>query len=771
MVRPRSACSSRPTATMASAVPPIAAHAIAHQPTMMPNTCTAVTSSAVPTAARPMTGDRLPPLLQRLGLLAERPRCRAGPRRTARRPADPRTAGCAARREPTGCPGSAPAEGPVAAGAAAGGRTTRCRLGVENAGGREVAAAAGRPENVVEPPKPVGPVRAATRPRCCRGCPRRRASRTGWSRRPPAVAARRRGLLRRLVLRAMLQPHGPPHQRRTGGPGRGSRGRCGSRAPSWPVGHSFAAQRLAGVVHPLLPVAARAERAAALLAGDMEGDERDDGERPERQTPGQRRRDADDHQQRQPDGQDRRDRRTTAADQRFARRHVVAVRRQQQPEQAVGQHTDAAEDGECDEADPEQDRVDAQVAAKAAGDAGDLRVGAGAAGSPRPPVVPGAGGAIRLMPRFRSCHHSARIGVRRPSGTTLISPNQGAPRFARRANRWDYREVIEIRRKPARGTGRRSAAVGLRSRLCRRRPTKSTSSSGSRRYRRPPRPGPASRRPPAATPGSLRDPAGPSPARPQARHPGPRASTAPSPNSRCSGRSTSRRAADRPPAVDRPTTSRRTPAGPRRQPVHRAGATRAAGPQRPAHSAAQPGPRRPDHRWRQRRDRRPSPGAGDLGPAGVLPARPAVRGRCRRLTRCSGSASRRPRRPGAPPEPSRTERRQAIGIAALGAALAVVGAAFGFGTSIGWIIGPLGLAAVGGAFIWREADDARRQKLAPVRRRGGRRRQRRALAGDRRRDAGGRRARRVRARPVRLLRDRRGAAGRGADPDRRRRSS
>ena len=62
------------------------------------------------------------------------------------------------------------------------------------------------------------------------------------------------------------------------------------------------------------------------------------------------------------------------------------------------------------------------------------------------------------------------------------------------------------------------------------------------------------------------------------------------------------------------------------------------------------------------------------------------------------------------PQPSGTERRQAIGIAALGAALAVVGAAFGFGTSIGWIIGPLGLAAVGGAFIWREADDARRQK-------------------------------------------------------------
>ena len=56
------------------------------------------------------------------------------------------------------------------------------------------------------------------------------------------------------------------------------------------------------------------------------------------------------------------------------------------------------------------------------------------------------------------------------------------------------------------------------------------------------------------------------------------------------------------------------------------------------------------------------------------------------------------------------ERRQALGIAALGAALAVVGLAIGFGTTFGWIIGPLGLAAVGGGFIWREADDARRQR-------------------------------------------------------------
>src|SRR4029079_2468060 len=62
-------------------------------------------------------------------------------------------------------------------------------------------------------------------------------------------------------------------------------------------GPLVAAQRLTGGVHPLLPVAARTERAAALLAGDVEHDERDDRDRPERQTPGQRRGDAAHHQQ------------------------------------------------------------------------------------------------------------------------------------------------------------------------------------------------------------------------------------------------------------------------------------------------------------------------------------------------------------------------------------------------------------------------------------------------------------------------------------------
>ena len=56
------------------------------------------------------------------------------------------------------------------------------------------------------------------------------------------------------------------------------------------------------------------------------------------------------------------------------------------------------------------------------------------------------------------------------------------------------------------------------------------------------------------------------------------------------------------------------------------------------------------------------------------------------------------------------ERRQAVGIAALGVALMIGATALGFGKVLGWVLGPLGLAALGGAFIWREADDARRAR-------------------------------------------------------------
>ena len=59
---------------------------------------------------------------------------------------------------------------------------------------------------------------------------------------------------------------------------------------------------------------------------------------------------------------------------------------------------------------------------------------------------------------------------------------------------------------------------------------------------------------------------------------------------------------------------------------------------------------------------------------------------------------------------SAVERRQAIGIAALGLAVMIAATALGVGRVLGWVLGPLGLAVLGGAFIWREADDARRAR-------------------------------------------------------------
>lgn len=65
---------------------------------------------------------------------------------------------------------------------------------------------------------------------------------------------------------------------------------------------------------------------------------------------------------------------------------------------------------------------------------------------------------------------------------------------------------------------------------------------------------------------------------------------------------------------------------------------------------------------------------------------------------------------GQPDAARRAERRQALGIAAVGAALFLAAVGLGLEHLLGWVLGPLGLAAVGGAFIWREADDARRQR-------------------------------------------------------------
>ncbi len=60
--------------------------------------------------------------------------------------------------------------------------------------------------------------------------------------------------------------------------------------------------------------------------------------------------------------------------------------------------------------------------------------------------------------------------------------------------------------------------------------------------------------------------------------------------------------------------------------------------------------------------------------------------------------------------PSPIERRQAYGVAAVGVALLIVATALGFGEVLTWVLGPLGLAAIGAAFIWREADEGRRAR-------------------------------------------------------------
>ncbi|MBV9921436.1 MAG: PspC domain-containing protein [Pseudonocardia sp.] len=58
---------------------------------------------------------------------------------------------------------------------------------------------------------------------------------------------------------------------------------------------------------------------------------------------------------------------------------------------------------------------------------------------------------------------------------------------------------------------------------------------------------------------------------------------------------------------------------------------------------------------------------------------------------------------------SRTERQQAVGLAALGIAAGIAGSAAG-NSFIGWIVGPLGVAAIGAAVVWREADQTQRRR-------------------------------------------------------------
>jgi len=64
----------------------------------------------------------------------------------------------------------------------------------------------------------------------------------------------------------------------------------------------------------------------------------------------------------------------------------------------------------------------------------------------------------------------------------------------------------------------------------------------------------------------------------------------------------------------------------------------------------------------------------------------------------------------APIETSPRERQQALGLAAVGAGLAIASGVLG-GTAGAWITGPLGVALVGAAVVWREADESQRRRL------------------------------------------------------------
>lgn len=60
--------------------------------------------------------------------------------------------------------------------------------------------------------------------------------------------------------------------------------------------------------------------------------------------------------------------------------------------------------------------------------------------------------------------------------------------------------------------------------------------------------------------------------------------------------------------------------------------------------------------------------------------------------------------------PNSAERRQAIGIAVIGVAIAIATWAVGLGAWVGAVVGPMAIVAVGAAFIWREADQTRRDR-------------------------------------------------------------
>ena len=58
------------------------------------------------------------------------------------------------------------------------------------------------------------------------------------------------------------------------------------------------------------------------------------------------------------------------------------------------------------------------------------------------------------------------------------------------------------------------------------------------------------------------------------------------------------------------------------------------------------------------------------------------------------------------------ERQQALGLAALGVGIGLASSALGSST-LGWVVGPLGVVAAGAAVVWREADGTQRRRPGP----------------------------------------------------------
>ncbi len=107
---------------------------------------------------------------------------------------------------------------------------------------------------------------------------------------------------------------------------------------------------------------------------------------------------------------------------RFGGGDLVAVGGQQQPAQHVQQEAEATEDGQDDEGNPDQDRVDPEDPADAAGHTRDLAVSARTTGAPRPPVSAGGAGPGGL---FVCCAHGYQRA--RPGRSTTIGDHPGSP--------------------------------------------------------------------------------------------------------------------------------------------------------------------------------------------------------------------------------------------------------------------------------------------------------------------------------------------------------